>query len=89
MRLWTAACVPGDQSWLATASVLAGVGCTVPGRDAFVGIPLVDTQKVAPAGVAGTDVGTPTSDLHRRVSFGNGGQAVLATEGEALSAVEH
>lgn len=65
------------------------MGGAVTGRDTFVGIPLVDAQKVPPARVAGTDVGTPTADLYRRVSFGDGGQAVLPTEGEALTTIEH
>lgn len=64
MRLWAAASVAGEQTWLTATSVLARVGCAVTRRDTFVGIPLVDAQKITPAGVAGTDVGTPTADLH-------------------------
>lgn len=64
VRLWTAASVAGEQTWFTATSILARVGCTVTRRDTFVGIPLVDTQKIAPAGVAGTDVRAPTADLH-------------------------
>lgn len=64
MRLWTAASVAREQTWLTASSILARVGCTVTRRDTFVGIPLVNTQKITPAGVAGTDVGTPAADLH-------------------------
>lgn len=64
VRLWAAASVAGKQTWFTATSILTRVGCAVTRRDTFVGIPLVDTQKIAPAGVASTDVGSPTADLH-------------------------
>lgn len=72
---------------LTAASILAGVGGAGARWDALVGVPLVDAHQLAPARTAGTDIGATAANLNRGVCFGEGGEAVLAGEGEALLTV--
>ena len=71
----------------AAASVLTGSGGTVAGRDALVGVPLVDTHQAIPARAALAQVGAPAADLHRLAGLGQGDQAVLAAEGQVVPVV--
>ena len=66
---------------------VAGPGGTVAGRDALVGVPLVDTHQAVPARAALAQVGAPAADLHRLAGLGQGDQAVLAAEGQVVPVV--